>query len=677
MTQTKYLVNPSFNSGMQFVHRKEDIEKIVQLLKENGATTVVQGMGGIGKSALMQQYVKLYGNQYDHVLFLEIDSKFGETDDDTTYNRESFARAFFKDNELPDNIGFTYDKNKPDVENLKPLLNHLRNLKGNNLLLLDNVADAINEWINDLPHTDNWHILLTSRERIAEFTAYTLKPLSTDELVELFNRYYTAALKNAGFDADEAENMRDDAALADMLKGIGNHTLTAELLAKTAGEQGWTVNHLCGQVAKEELAFKKEIHSTYKGTVQRATLHEHLMARFVVSLPDDAQQILRYFSVLPTEPLSFDVLCTLFLMKDENADQLRGLLDLLVRKGWLNPNKGKWECHALIQKVLRDKLEPNDDNCEDLINGAANLLRVDVAKGEHGIHKKEYLNIGENIHLYLDCEKEYFANLCNELDCVYSDLGNYSKAIQFSLKNVRIKEKVLGNDHPDLATAYNNLALIYKDQGNYDKALEFNLKAIQILEKVLDKVHPDLATAYNNLALIYQGQGNYYEALEFNLKAVKVGEKALDKKHPLLATYYNNIASIYQDQGNYQKASEFNLKAIQIWEKVLDKDHPNLASTYNNLALIYTNQGNYQKALEFNLKAIQIREKVLDKDHPLLADSYWNIAAVYYELKDFHKAKDYIDKAVRIYQKALSPEHPYQAKVLSWQRAIDEALAAE
>jgi tetratricopeptide (TPR) repeat protein len=45
--------------------------------------------------------------------------------------------------------------------------------------------------------------------------------------------------------------------------------------------------------------------------------------------------------------------------------------------------------------------------------------------------------------------------------------GRYSDAIQIAQRVLAIREKALGRDHPDVATALNNLAELYRSQGRY------------------------------------------------------------------------------------------------------------------------------------------------------------------------------------------------------------------
>ncbi len=49
-------------------------------------------------------------------------------------------------------------------------------------------------------------------------------------------------------------------------------------------------------------------------------------------------------------------------------------------------------------------------------------------------------------------------------------MGQYQKAEPLYLKALKIREKVLGEEHPHTATSYNNLAGLYEIMGENTKA---------------------------------------------------------------------------------------------------------------------------------------------------------------------------------------------------------------
>ncbi|PWT82250.1 MAG: hypothetical protein C5B58_08550, partial [Acidobacteria bacterium] len=175
----------------------------------------------------------------------------------------------------------------------------------------------------------------------------------------------------------------------------------------------------------------------------------------------------------------------------------------------------------------------------------------------------------------------------------------------------KIREKALGPDHPDTATALNNLALLYQSLGDYAKAEPLYQRALKIAERALGPDHPDTAQTLNNLALLYCSLGDYAKAEPLCQRALKIAERALGPDHPTTATALNNLALLYQSLGDYAKAEPLYRRALKIREKALGPDHPDTATALNNLALFKIDLGEPENALPLAKRAQQTEEKYL------------------------------------------------------------------
>ena len=74
---------------------------------------------------------------------------------------------------------------------------------------------------------------------------------------------------------------------------------------------------------------------------------------------------------------------------------------------------------------------------------------------------------------------------------------------------ILIREKVLGSEHPDVASSLNNLAALYDNQRRYDVAEPLFERALSIREKVLGSEHPDTALSLQILPFSTKNQGRY------------------------------------------------------------------------------------------------------------------------------------------------------------------------
>ena len=257
------------------------------------------------------------------------------------------------------------------------------------------------------------------------------------------------------------------------------------------------------------------------------------------------------------------------------------------------------------------------------------------------------------------------ATSLNNLALLYSNQGNYQQAEPLYQRSLAIWEKVLGKEHFSVATSLNNLAELYREQGNYQQAEPLYQRSLAIREKLLGKEHPAVATSLNNLALLYQARGNYQQAEPLLQHALAIREKVLGKEHPDVAKSLNNLALLYRAQGNYQQAEPLLQRALAIGEKVQGKEHPDVAQSLNNLAALYHTQGNYQQAEPLYQRSLAIKEKVLGKEHPDVAQSLNNLAALYHTQGNYQQAEPLLQRSLAIREKVLGKEHPDVAQSLN------------
>ena len=73
------------------------------------------------------------------------------------------------------------------------------------------------------------------------------------------------------------------------------------------------------------------------------------------------------------------------------------------------------------------------------------------------------------------------------------------KAEELCRKALKIRERVLGEEHPDTAISYHNLAVVYESQGEYKRALAFYLKSFKVLVFKLGINHTNTQYVYKNM----------------------------------------------------------------------------------------------------------------------------------------------------------------------------------
>jgi len=605
----------------EFSYRDDMVDKLYKDIKQNQKLALINGLGGIGKTTVAKALYHRVKDECEHIAWVEYQHNF----------KESLLNSFIIFNKVEDT-----------AERYREIENFLLDATKDTIIFIDNVSNLDSSGVDFIERLAA-NVVLTSRlSSIGNFKLFPVDFLSEEQSVKIFYKYY---------EHDKAREQKE--AVHKLVELVKCHTLSVELLARAANRPGYPLEEYVEKLKEKGFEYPDlSVKASHAANTQ--TIAEHLQALFeLVSVNDEQKRILKNFALMP----SFEIPAEVEKWLDCKIDDIIELTKL----GWLSVSEIGYEMHPIVKDaILLQYKEVKYEDFKSIISYMSGNKYVKATDIYTRVHVR--LNIAESIMSHLcDFEKEEIGRLFNYIANVYSNQGEYAKALKWHYKSLVIKEKVLGLEHPSTATAYNNIALVYSRQGEYANALEWHYKSLVIKEKVLGLEHPSTATTYNNIALVYSRQGEYANALEWYHKTLIIDEKVLGLEHPDTAATYNNIADVYSSQGENAKALEWYQNALAINEKVLGLEHPSTATTYNNIASVYSSQGEYAKALEWHQKALVIREKVLGLEHPDTAISYNNIADVYSSQGENAKALEWYQNALAIKEKVLGLEHPSTA----------------
>jgi len=133
-----------------------------------------------------------------------------------------------------------------------------------------------------------------------------------------------------------------------------------------------------------------------------------------------------------------------------------------------------------------------------------------------------------------------------------------------------MKQTLVGYDQWHLYLAYNLNA-----QGKYALAQPLFGKALEICRRLLGDNHPHIATSYNNVASNLNAQGEYAAAQPLYEKALEIRRRLLTDEHSDTATSDDNVASNLNAQGKYATAQSLDdyEKALEIRRRLLTDTH--------------------------------------------------------------------------------------------------------
>jgi len=243
--------------------------------------------------------------------------------------------------------------------------------------------------------------------------------------------------------------------------------------------------------------------------------------------------------------------------------------------------------------------------------------------------------------------------------------GQYATAIPLAERALAIRKKVLGNEHPLVATSLDNLATLYQSQERYSEAEPLYRQALKMYQRLLGNEHRDVATSLNNLAAVYHRQERYSEAESLYRQALEMKKRLLGNEHLDVATSLNNLASLYESQGRYGEAEPLHRQALEMKKRLLGNEHLDVATSLNNLAFLYERQGRYSEAEPLVRQALEMRKRLLGNEHLDVATSLNNLAFLYERQGRYSEAEPLYRQALEMRKRLLGNEHPDVATSLN------------
>jgi tetratricopeptide (TPR) repeat protein len=629
---TELSINLPKTDLSKIIGRERDLQELRDLLQQKQKVVVVNGLGGIGKTTLAQAYLTQYGGEYAHLLWL------------SQSEGDNFVLDLITVPGLTHNLGI--DTTGTEASTIfTEIVAKIKSISAEKpgLLVIDNANASLQRYFDYLPKPPHWHILATSRERVERFHPIDLDFLSEADAVLLFRQH--------------CRRITDEAGIRSVLKTIDCHTLTIEILAKTAQRHDTPLATL-QQAIERDLA--AGVYVPHKGDkIDRVT--SYLLSIFdLAPLSAEEQRLLQHFAALPSEYIPYEAIKYLVPEKEES---IAATLQDLADKGWLLTTSDPEACkmHPIIREVLKRKLPPSVEELQDLIVNVVDVLSIDQTK-DNPVDKFPLIPLGEAVlALFPDASNVEISLLQNNLALVLKDLGDYERAKELLQKALRSDEANFGENHPTTAIRYSNLALVFQDLGDYEQAKELLQKAVRSDEANFGENHPTTAIHYSNLATVLQDLGDYERAKGLLEKAVRSDEANFGENHPSTAIRYSNLALVLKDLGDYKRAKKLLEKAVRSDEANFGENHPNTAVSYSNLALVLKDLGDYEGAKELLEKAVRSDEANFGENHPSTAGSYSNLALVLKDLGDYKRAKELLEKAVLSAEANFGENHPTTA----------------
>ena len=477
--------------NLSFVGRTTELEELRQALTVTGRSAITQsrqaisGLGGIGKTQLALAYAYAQLDAYGLIRWLR-------AEEPAVLAADYAAMA----------PALRLDPGMPDQAALLAAIRGRLERTDRWLLVFDNATEpgALDPY---LPRGGGGHVLITSRWQEWEGAAAVLE-------LDLLPEAEAVALL-LGEAADDAAH---HAAAAELARELGHLPLAlaqarAFMRARKVGIAGYRQQLAA---ARPKVLAWRPPNAGYPLAMAQAWQASLDHAAHDCSAAGELMPLLAFLGpdAIPRDLLGAKAEALPEGLRDPFDRD--GAIEALGRFSLVRVEPDSLTVHRLVQAVTREGL----DEAASARCAATTVALVDAALPRPSWEHVHWPMVGKLLpHALVAAEAaERFgvglvaaATILHDVAAYHHARAAWSEAEPLLRRALAIRERTLGPEHPDFATALNHLGLLYQVTGRYAEAEPLHKRAIAIRERALGPEHPDLAISLDILGRLYQDTG--------------------------------------------------------------------------------------------------------------------------------------------------------------------------
>ena len=630
------------DSSNRFVGRVKELWQVHSALSNGGErstvmvradTARVQGMGGIGKSLLAEEYARRFAAAYPGgILWLAANQ---ERNPQLSTLAERFGLP--EATEGPERVA-------------AGLQRHLKGL-GNYLWIADDLpstasVDVFRDW---LAPTGNGRTIITTRGTrwAANGLVVPLDTLGDDDARVL--------LTTRRPPRDNAERAAAEA----LITALGGHPLALDVAGASIVERGYArtledaTDH-SQDVLDLAADLGEELPTGHEKSIAATLLHS------IRRLDDRGQAFLHLAAVLGQAPIPWELVEEVFAAQAEDEktgrrNAAKALSAARAESLSSNLEDGTDLVHALVSRTVRLHAPP-PDGLRGLVVAVMNRVLPDVV--DIRTHDRLRPWLPQARALTEIARDEATLALLGWVGWYALERGDYPAARAVFERQAQESRRGQGEEHPATLTAMNNLASTLRAQGDLAGARGLEEQVLALRRRVLGEKHPDTLISMGNLANTLWAQGDLAGARGLEEQVLALLRRVLGEEHPDTLTSMNNLAGTLRAQGDLAGARRLHEQVLALHRRVLGEEHPDTLTSMNNLAGTLRAQGDLAGARGLHEQVLALRRRVLGEEHPATLTSMNNLAGTLWAQGDLAGARRLEEQVLALRRRVLGEEHP-------------------
>jgi tetratricopeptide (TPR) repeat protein len=611
---------PSDLSETGLFGRKELRQQINEALEGENARLLLQGFGGIGKTALAAHtaydWLDTRGGK---VLWLRL----GASDEGTAF--EALAQAFGASQAMASATG--------DAK--ANLLKELIQANEISLLVLDDVwnGTSLQAILKGVPRKTA--VLATARQRYPMGTLLEVPELSPPAALQLLRKL----AGNLAQDEESAKGLCAD---------LGHLAFAIEVAGRTMQAKSYTAERLREDIAKTDKT-NLEVPLEYKKAGRESVAR--LIQTSLEAMPEEAKVAFLAWGAFWSPQITPKLMSHYI---ETETPESENALNLLLQYGFakLEPEKqhpdGRLQSNATYRlydlayaysekRATQEMKEKALDGClsyieahksPSLANFAALVPEMDnfLGASRFAMQSKRYEDVEEFAwDLYIRSK-------------VLTYQGLYKLAISFLEQAVQAAE-ISGNKY-NQAAHLGNLGIAYNSLRQYEQAIDYHQQSLTIKREIGNKQAQ--GNSLGNLGEAYRMLQQNEQAIDYYQQALVIGREFGDKI--IEANSLNNLGLAYNSLGQYNRAIDYYQQSLTIKREIGDKRGE--GNSLGNLGIVYDSLRQTEQAIDYYQQALAIQREIGNRSSE--SNQLNNLGLAYEDLGDYPQAIDYFEQALAI-----------------------------
>jgi eukaryotic-like serine/threonine-protein kinase len=265
------------------------------------------------------------------------------------------------------------------------------------------------------------------------------------------------------------------------------------------------------------------------------------------------------------------------------------------------------------------------------------------------------------------------SQVLDDLATVYEREQRWDLAKQMYERALGIDRRVLGDEHPRVASHLHNLAIVAQNMGDLKRAESLYRDAIASEERAFGSQHPETAAARGNYGLLLEREGRLAEAEPMLRGALDVALEVYGADNFNVGYARVSLAMALQDKGSLREAEDQFRQALAVYDKSLPTDHQYRAAALMYLARLLVDRGNPGEALPLSEQALSIWTATAPKSSSATAQAHAIHAYALAHLGRSREAAEELSAAVPVLLAARGPDDPVARRAETWLISVRSA----